>query len=162
PRRLQPLLHHPRHHHPHPRPPRPPHPPPHPPSAHLHFSPLDDPQPALPHQRPPPGPPRRDPHPRHSPPRSTHPHHHTAPLAAPTNLAVTAVTSSTVALAWTTSNEATSYRVLRKGPTDTNFIQVGTPSDPHFRDTGLSLNTTYLYEVVAVSSLTISASSNIV
>jgi chitodextrinase len=70
----------------------------------------------------------------------------TAPTA-PTNLKVTAHTSTTVSLAWAAATDdvgVAGYRIL-EGAT-----QVGTSATPSFTVTGLAASTTHVYTVIAV------------
>ena len=74
----------------------------------------------------------------------------TTPPSAPTNLAVTGVTSSTVSLSWTASTDnvgVTGYDVYR------NSALAGTTTTATtFTDTGLSASTAYNYSVVATDA----------
>lgn len=68
----------------------------------------------------------------------------------PTNLHVTAVTTSSVSLAWNPSTDnygVLGYRVFRNG------VQVGTTATTSYTDTGLADNTTYTYQVDAYDSV---------
>src|SRR5690606_9560469 len=65
---------------------------------------------------------------------------------APTNLAATAVTTTSVNLSWTASSDnigVTGYEVYR------GTTLVGTVTAPGFSDSGLTANTSYTYTVVA-------------
>ena len=65
----------------------------------------------------------------------------------PTNLSVSAVSSSQINLSWTASTDnvgVTGYRVYRGG------VQIGTPSGTSYSSTSLSPSTTYSYTVAAV------------
>jgi YD repeat-containing protein len=72
-------------------------------------------------------------------------------------LSVVGVTSSTVSLAWATDAPGSSdppgsvtYTLLRKGPSDSGFVQIVTGlTDPNYVDTTVSSATTYQYEVIA-------------
>lgn len=67
------------------------------------------------------------------------------PPAAPANLSATALSSSSITLAWTASTSANvSYRISRNG------AQVATISGTSWTDQGLAASTTYAYSVVAV------------
>ncbi|MFN2549598.1 MAG: fibronectin type III domain-containing protein [Myxococcales bacterium] len=68
--------------------------------------------------------------------------------AAPANLGVT-TTDSAATLNWTAAPGATSYDVLRAPGGTRNFAAVGTTANPSIVDTGLTPNTTYVYEVRA-------------
>jgi endoglucanase len=73
----------------------------------------------------------------------------TRPPTAPTNLAVTGRTSSTIALAWSAATDdvgVTGYRIL-EGAT-----QVGTSATTAFTVTGLAAASTHSYTVVAVDA----------
>jgi hypothetical protein len=63
----------------------------------------------------------------------------TEPPLAPTGLTATATSSSTVALSWSTTANATSYKVYRDGN------PIGTPQDRNYIDTGLTPETQYSY-----------------
>lgn len=78
------------------------------------------------------------------------------PPAAPTNLAVTGVTSSTVSLSWTASTGASGYVVLRNG------TKVGTATGTTYTDTGLTASTAYSYTVEAQNGSGTSAASTAV
>ena len=70
----------------------------------------------------------------------------TTPPSVPTNLTATAVTSSSVSLAWTASTDSAGvagYNVFR------NSAQVGTTTGVSYTDTGLSASTSYTYAVDA-------------
>jgi chitodextrinase len=67
-------------------------------------------------------------------------------LAAPTNLAGTAVSSSQVNLSWTASTGAAGYKVFRNG------TQAGSSVTTSYSDSGLTLGTTYTYAVAAYAS----------
>ncbi|GAA1083187.1 MULTISPECIES: cysteine/serine endopeptidase inhibitor [Kitasatospora] len=70
----------------------------------------------------------------------------TTTLPAPTGLRATATTASSVSLAWTAVQGASSYAVYRGG------TKVGTASGASYSDTGLSAATGYRYTVAAVDS----------
>jgi chitodextrinase len=68
---------------------------------------------------------------------------------APTNLAATAKTSSSIGLAWTASTDnvgVTGYRVYR------NSVLVASPATTTFTDTGLTPGTGYSYQVTAIDA----------
>ena len=67
-------------------------------------------------------------------------------LPAPTGLAVTSTTNSSIALSWSAVSGAASYDVYRNG------ALAGTTSATAFTDTGLTASTSYSYTVAAVDS----------
>jgi poly(hydroxyalkanoate) depolymerase family esterase len=67
-------------------------------------------------------------------------------LLAPTGLAVTSVTSSSVSLSWNAVSGAASYHVYRNG------ALAGSASGTTYTDTGLAAGATYSYQVAAVDS----------
>ncbi|MDT9682731.1 PHB depolymerase family esterase [Streptomyces sp. TRM76323] len=67
-------------------------------------------------------------------------------LPAPTGLAVTATTDTSVALSWRAVDGASSYAVHRGG------TRVGTTTATAYTDTGLTTGTTYGYTVAAVDA----------
>jgi poly(hydroxyalkanoate) depolymerase family esterase len=67
-------------------------------------------------------------------------------LAAPTGLAVTATTGSSVSLSWNAVSGAASYAVYRDG------AEAGTSTTTSFTDNGLSSGTSYQYTVAALDS----------
>lgn len=79
----------------------------------------------------------------------------TAP-AAPTGLAVSSTTSTSVSLGWSASSGATSYSVFRNG------VSVGSSTSTSYTDSGLNASTTYSYYVEAVNSAGTSAPSSTV
>jgi poly(hydroxyalkanoate) depolymerase family esterase len=70
----------------------------------------------------------------------------TGTLPAPTGLAVTAVSDSTVTLSWHAVADATAYAVYRGG------TKVGTTASTGYTDTGLASGTAYGYTVAAVDA----------
>jgi chitodextrinase len=73
----------------------------------------------------------------------------TTPPGVPGGLQATAVSDTSVALAWSAPGDdvgVTGYRVLR------DSSQVGTPATTTFTDTGLAPSTGYTYKVVAVDA----------
>lgn len=74
----------------------------------------------------------------------------TAP-APPTGFAATSG-STQVALSWTASAAATSYRILRGSATGGPYTTVGTSSSTSYIDNGLTNGTTYYYVVSAVNT----------
>ncbi len=79
----------------------------------------------------------------------------TAP-AAPTGLAVSGTTSTSISLSWSASSGATSYSVFRNG------VSVGTSTATSYTDSGLNPSTTYGYYVEAVNSVGSSSPSSTV
>jgi endo-1,4-beta-xylanase len=75
---------------------------------------------------------------------------------APSNLASTGTTSSSVALSWTGSTDnvgVTGYQILRApGASGGSFTQVGTSATTSFNNTGLTASTTYRFQVRAVDA----------
>jgi hypothetical protein len=74
------------------------------------------------------------------------------PPSAPTGLIATSVSAASISLSWTASAGATGYQVLRKGPTDSGYLPIGTPTVTSFTDSTVSEATTYSYEVIATSA----------
>lgn len=68
--------------------------------------------------------------------------------AAPTGLAVTGTTASTVSLSWAASTGATSYNVYRNG----SKVTPSGVASTSYTDSGLSASTSYGYTVTAVNS----------
>ncbi len=74
------------------------------------------------------------------------------PPATPTGAHPTAITSTTISMAWTdNSTTETGYNVLRKATTGANFAQVATlpPNTTTYTDTGLTPGTSYDYHIQA-------------
>ena len=80
----------------------------------------------------------------------------TSAPAAPTGLAVSGTTSTSVSLSWTASSGATSYSVFRNG------VSVGTSTSTSYTDSGLNPSTSYSYYVEAVNSTGTSPASSTV
>ena len=80
----------------------------------------------------------------------------TSAPAAPTGLAVSGTTSTSISLSWTASSGAASYKVFRNG------AAVGMPTAASYTDSGLNPSTTYSYYVEAVNSAGASAQSSTV
>jgi poly(3-hydroxybutyrate) depolymerase len=76
--------------------------------------------------------------------------------AAPTGLAVSGTTASSVSLTWNAASGATSYNVYRDGS------EVGSVNSTSYTDSGLSAKTSYNYAVTAVNSAGESAQSSAV
>src|SRR5258708_7720680 len=72
----------------------------------------------------------------------------TTPPSVPTNLAASGITQTQLMLNWATSTDpddaTVSYTVYR------NNAQVATPAQNNFTDTGLTANTTYVYNVASI------------
>lgn len=62
-----------------------------------------------------------------------------------------AVSSSKIELNWGSVDEADSYTIYRKGPTDSRFKKIASVSAIAYRDTGVSSGVTYAYKITAVS-----------
>ncbi|MCC6604270.1 MAG: alpha amylase N-terminal ig-like domain-containing protein [Anaerolineae bacterium] len=71
-----------------------------------------------------------------------------APPAAVSNLAVTAVSSSSVDLSWSSAAGATSYDVYRSLLSGGGYALIGNTASTSFSDTGLTVATSYHYVVV--------------
>ncbi|GEM_PF-1756131 len=72
------------------------------------------------------------------------------PPAAPASVTATTKSSTSIAVSWTASVNATSYTVYRASTASGPFTtQVGTSASPAFNDTGLVPATTYYYEITA-------------
>jgi endo-1,4-beta-xylanase len=75
---------------------------------------------------------------------------------APSNLASSGTTSTSVSLSWTGSTDnvgVTGYQILRAaGASGGTFTQVGTSTTTSFNNTGLTASTTYRYQVRAVDA----------
>lgn len=82
---------------------------------------------------------------------------------APTSLVAQSASSSSITLTWTApAGSVTDYRVYRKGPTDSTFVQLpGTVTTTGYTDTGLAAATAYQYQVVAENAAGLSPASNI-
>lgn len=80
---------------------------------------------------------------------------------APTNVTGDGSSGSQVSLTWSLVSGATSYDVLRQGPTDSTFIQVaGGLTSGVYIDTAVTQGQTYLYEVEAQNAGGTSAPSS--
>ena len=96
----------------------------------------------------------------------------TAAPTVPTGVSATAVSISQINLSWAASTDniaVTGYKVYRcTGVSCSNYTQVGTPSGTTYNDTGLTVSTTYRYQVTALDargnesarSTTVSAATN--
>ncbi|MDP2668718.1 MAG: LamG-like jellyroll fold domain-containing protein [bacterium] len=80
----------------------------------------------------------------------------TVPPSAPTGLSANAVSYSQINLSWADSTDnvgIAGYKVERcQGSGCSSFVEIGTPSDTSFSDTGLTSNTTYNYRVRATDA----------
>jgi len=80
----------------------------------------------------------------------------TSPPTAPSNLATTGTTSSSISLSWTGSTDnvgVTGYQILRApGTTGGTFAQVGTSTTTTFTNSSLTASTTFRYQVRAVDA----------
>lgn len=87
----------------------------------------------------------------------------TAPTA-PTNLTVTATSSSQVNLSWTASvsGSPTYYRIMRSLTSGSGFVKIDSVSGSvtAYFNTGLGASTTYYYVVYAVNAAGVSPASN--
>jgi hypothetical protein len=86
-------------------------------------------------------------------------------LSAPTGLAVTAATTSTIGLSWTSVSGATGYAIERSSDGDSmDYVQIGTtPSGTTaYTDSGLLGFQRYFYRVRAQSASAVSAASSVV
>jgi endo-1,4-beta-xylanase len=83
------------------------------------------------------------------------------PPAAPTGLAVTGSTPTSVSLTWNPSTGAGSYQIARApGASGGSFTQVGTTTATNFTNTDLTANTTYRYQITASNPAGTSPPSN--
>lgn len=84
-----------------------------------------------------------------------------APLP-PTGVTATAVSASEVDLSWNASSGASGYYVLRSSDNGVNYTQLNTAptAATSYRDTSVTANTSYLYEVEATNSVGTSAPSS--
>ena len=74
--------------------------------------------------------------------------------AAPTAFTATAVSGTDVHLSWTPADlSATSFVVQRKGPTDTNFVTIATPTSAttSLDDLNVTAGQSYSYQIMAVN-----------
>jgi hypothetical protein len=65
---------------------------------------------------------------------------------------VSAVTSTSISLTWTSVSDAAEYRVYRSNSSEGPYSQVGSPASPSFEDTGLEAGTAYYYRVTAYNA----------
>ena len=71
------------------------------------------------------------------------------PPAAPASATATAASAARVDVSWTASANATGYRLERKGPGETAFREIATPTGTSYQDTTVSAASTYEYRVRA-------------
>ena len=72
------------------------------------------------------------------------------PPDVPTTLTLSADSTSQITVSWTTSNEATSYKLYRNtNNSSTNLTAIATQTNTSYEDTGLTVDTTYYYWVKA-------------
>jgi fibronectin type 3 domain-containing protein len=86
----------------------------------------------------------------------------TTPPAAPTNLVVTALSSTVVRLTWTDNSNDEKYFKVYRSTDGTNFTEIARPG-PNvtvFDDAGRTARTTYFYRVRASNDAGSSAYSN--
>lgn len=86
------------------------------------------------------------------------------PPASPSGLVATAISQTQIDLDWTdNSTNETNFRLERSTAQNGTFFQIALlgPGIAEFSDTGLALNTTYFYRVVAVNTGGDSAPSNV-
>jgi len=72
------------------------------------------------------------------------------PLNMPTDVKI-AASADGVVLDWPAIDTSEGYRILRQGPGDKSFVDVGKADKPHFVDTSSQFDVAYSYEVIAVS-----------
>ncbi|MEW6103671.1 MAG: T9SS type A sorting domain-containing protein [bacterium] len=84
----------------------------------------------------------------------------TAP-SSPSNLSATAISSSTINLAFNDNSTNELWFVIERGSTITSFSFIGTTTQGTYTDSSLSSNTTYYYRVCAYNSFGTSSYSNI-
>lgn len=82
--------------------------------------------------------------------------------SAPTGVAATAGSTSSITVSWTASAGATSYTVYRSASSTGTFSSVGSTSSTSFTDTGLAASTAYFYKVTASNSAGTSPASAVV
>jgi fibronectin type 3 domain-containing protein len=83
-------------------------------------------------------------------------------LAVPSNVRISAVTDSTISLAWDAVNAASGYNIYRSASENGTYSKVNTAAVTVFTDTGLNVSTTYYYKISAVKGDNESMRSNAV
>ncbi|MDR0706714.1 MAG: fibronectin type III domain-containing protein [Treponema sp.] len=76
----------------------------------------------------------------------------TAVMIAPANVTAVAQSTSGILVSWDSVSGAASYKVYRGGSADGEYTLAGSPTEPAYTDTELSMGTTYYYKVSAVTS----------
>ncbi len=80
----------------------------------------------------------------------------TSAPSVPSGIQATVVSSSQISLSWTASTDnvgVTGYRLERcTGSTCTNYVQIGTPANTSYSNSGLTAGTTYRYRVRATDA----------
>jgi fibronectin type 3 domain-containing protein len=71
----------------------------------------------------------------------------------PTNIATTAVSSSSIAVSWSAVSGAVSYSVYRSSTVTGVYTLLGKTANTSFTDTGLSNLTSYFYKITAKTAL---------
>ena len=80
----------------------------------------------------------------------------------PTGVNASATSSSSITVSWSTSSNATGYRIYRSSSSTGTYCEVGTSTTTSYTNTGLSANTTYYYKVAAYNSIGSSSQSSAV
>jgi hypothetical protein len=85
----------------------------------------------------------------------------TSPLGIPSNLVATAISSSSVGIAWSAAANASGYQ-LERSVNDGAFVLIASPAGTSYLDNSVSADTTYVYRVRATggTGTTPSAYSN--
>jgi hypothetical protein len=81
------------------------------------------------------------------------------PPAAPTGVATSGATQTSLNVSWTASSGATSYTILRSTTSGGPYTSVGTSTTTSFADSGLTCNTSYFYVVQASNGTCASGNS---
>jgi Ferredoxin len=85
----------------------------------------------------------------------------TAAPVAPTGVAATPISSSSITVSWTAVTGATGY-IVYGGASSSSLSQLGTPATTSYSHTGLTAGTTYYYAVAATNASGTSARSTTV